>query len=84
MEAAADLLREALDAWASSEAALAGIGLGGLLEAPPRQRPADPMDAFREAGIEVVTLDDLDLPDDVDPYHLDPGPKRRATGQTVT
>ncbi|MFF3617483.1 hypothetical protein [Streptomyces sp. NPDC002580] len=70
---AADLLREALDAWAASEGARdAAIGLGDLMEAPPRQRPDDPMDAFREAGVQVVTLDDLDLPEDVDPYYLAP------------
>lgn len=71
-DAADDLLGESLDVWASSGAALAGVGLGGLMEAPPRQRPADPMDAFREAGVKVVTLDDLDLGDDIDPYHLAP------------
>ncbi|MGS2592037.1 hypothetical protein ACU6P3_32310, partial (plasmid) [Streptomyces hebeiensis] len=32
---------------------------------------ADPMDAFREAGMKVFTLDDLDL-GDVDTYHLAP------------
>ncbi|MDT0485239.1 hypothetical protein [Streptomyces doebereineriae] len=71
-DAAADLLGEALDVWASSGAARAGVGLAGSMEAPPRQRPADSMDALREAGIKVFTLDDLDLGDDVDPYHLAP------------
>lgn len=70
--AAADLLGESLDGWASSGAARAGIGLAGPMEAPPRQRPADPRDAFRKAGVKVFTLDDLDLGDDLDPYHLAP------------
>ncbi|MDG5807936.1 hypothetical protein P9869_35870 [Streptomyces ossamyceticus] len=71
-DAAEELLGEALDLWASSGAALAGVGLGGLMETPPRQRPADPMDAFREAGVKVFTLDDLNLSEDVDPYYLAP------------
>jgi hypothetical protein len=70
---AADLLASALDVWATSGAALAGVGLlGSLTDAPPRQRPADPMDALREAGGSVVTLDDLDLGDDIDPYYPAP------------
>jgi hypothetical protein len=78
-EAAADLLEDSLDHWAAGGATpeqiadvVKAVGLGGLREAPPRQRPADPMDAFRAAGIKVVTLDDLDLPEDVDPYYLAP------------
>ncbi|RZU28271.1 hypothetical protein EV284_6437 [Streptomyces sp. BK022] len=70
--AAADLLDATLDLWAMSGTSRPGIGLADrLTQAPPRQRPADPMDAFRKAGINVVTLDDLDL-GDVDAYHLAP------------
>ncbi|TLQ38961.1 hypothetical protein [Streptomyces marianii] len=70
-EAAAALLEDSLDHWAMGDPNL-GDAVQMLAEAPPRQRPADPMDAFRAAGIEVVTLDDLDLGDDVDAYHLAP------------
>ncbi|MGW2826395.1 hypothetical protein ACWC24_36230 [Streptomyces sp. NPDC001443] len=69
---AEELLREALDVWADSGARTAVIELGSLMEAPPRQRPDDPMAAFRQTGIKVVTLDDLDLPEDVDAYYLAP------------
>ncbi|MET8696906.1 hypothetical protein ABZV65_30700 [Streptomyces bauhiniae] len=70
--AATDLLDVTLDFWAMSGARDAALGLGDRhTQAPPRQRPADPMDAFREAGINVVTLDDLDL-GDIDAYHLAP------------
>ncbi|MFG2960867.1 hypothetical protein ACGF5O_44990 [Streptomyces sp. NPDC048291] len=68
---AEDLLEEALDVWDDSGAAQAGIGLGSIRQVPPRQRPADPMDTFRAAGIEVITLDDLDVDlDGIDTYHL--------------
>ncbi|MFG2986206.1 hypothetical protein ACGFYQ_33980 [Streptomyces sp. NPDC048258] len=66
-----DLLEDALDHWAMGAPLPAGL-VEKLAEAPPRQRPADPMDAFREAGIKVFTLDDLDLGDDVDAYYLAP------------
>jgi len=67
------LLRVTLDAWAVSEGTRkAAIGLGGLMDASRRQQPVDPTAALREAGIQVVTLDDLDLPDDVDPDCLAP------------
>ncbi|MDX3867236.1 hypothetical protein [Streptomyces europaeiscabiei] len=76
-EAASDLLEDALDHWAAAGATpeqvadvLKAVGLDR--SAPPRQRPADPTDAFREAGIKVFTLDDLDLGDDIDPYYLAP------------
>lgn len=71
-EARSDLLEDALDHWAmggpASEKEIADR-LKDLLGAPPRQRPADPMNAFREAGVKVFTLDDLDL-GDVDTYYL--------------
>ncbi|MFJ4343240.1 hypothetical protein [Streptomyces sp. NPDC088915] len=74
VEARADLLEDALDHWTmggpASEEEIADR-LADLLSAPPRQRPADPMDAFRKAGVQVFTLDDLDL-GDVDTYHLAP------------
>ncbi|MFI8944097.1 hypothetical protein [Streptomyces syringium] len=69
--AASDLLEDALDHWAMGTPLPADL-VDKLAAAPPRQRPADPMDAFRKAGIKVVTLDDLDLPDGVDPYYLAP------------
>ncbi|MFE4056700.1 hypothetical protein ACFXP3_10450 [Streptomyces sp. NPDC059096] len=69
--AASDLLEDALDHWAMGTPLPADL-VDKLAAAPPRQRPADPMDAFREAGITVVTLDDLDLGDDVDTYALAP------------
>uniref|UniRef100_UPI003F495F6E hypothetical protein n=1 Tax=Streptomyces sp. CA-136453 TaxID=3240050 RepID=UPI003F495F6E len=68
--AASDLLEDALDHWAMGTPLPADL-VDKLMAAPPRQRPADPMDAFREAGIKVVTLDDLDL-GDVDTYALAP------------
>ncbi|MDP5317414.1 hypothetical protein [Streptomyces poriferorum] len=72
------LLDDALDNWAALD--MDNISLlkevraasEGASRVPPRQRPADPMDAFRAAGINVVTLDDLDLGDGIDPYHLAP------------
>ncbi|MFD8566665.1 hypothetical protein [Streptomyces sp. NPDC059639] len=66
---AAALLEDALDHWAGSGADRAALGLS---DAPPRQRPADPMDAFRKAGVTVVALDDLDVGDDAAPYYLAP------------
>ncbi|MEW1551336.1 hypothetical protein [Streptomyces tsukubensis] len=75
-DAASDLLEDALDHWA-----VGGIGADEVTDmiktvmspgAPPRQRPADPLDGLRAAGVTVVTLDDLGLGDDVDPYHLAP------------
>ncbi|MFJ4745456.1 hypothetical protein [Streptomyces sp. NPDC088775] len=71
--AASDLLEDALDHWALGGASAEEIAdmVTVVPEAPPRQRPADPTDAYREAGIKVVTLDDLDL-GDVDTYHLAP------------
>ncbi|MFF9901288.1 hypothetical protein [Streptomyces longispororuber] len=77
-DSASDLLEDALDNWAmvgasAEEVAEALTDKAKIVrDAPPRQRPADPMDTFREAGVKVVTLDDLDLGDDVDPYHLAP------------
>ncbi|MEU5978514.1 hypothetical protein [Streptomyces sp. NPDC047315] len=70
-EAASDLLEDALDHWAMGTPLPADL-VDKLATAPPRQRPADPMDTFRAAGIKVVTLDDLDLGDDVDTYYLAP------------
>ncbi|WP_405393516.1 hypothetical protein OG596_38655 (plasmid) [Streptomyces sp. NBC_01102] len=70
--AAAALLEDALDHWSAGDpmrlANIVKLVAGG--EAPPRKKPADPMDTFRNAGINVFTLDDLDLGDDIDPYHL--------------
>lgn len=70
---ASDLLEDTLDHWAMGGADPDEIAdlIKVVRDAPPRQRPADPMDAFRNAGIKVVTLDDLDL-GDVDTYHLAP------------
>ncbi|MFI1798994.1 hypothetical protein ACH427_16835 [Streptomyces sp. NPDC020379] len=70
---ASDLLEDALDHWAMGGASAEEIAdmVKVVPGAPPRQRPADPMDAFRKAGVKVVTLDDLDL-GDVDTYHLAP------------
>lgn len=70
-EQVGDLLEDALDHWAMGAPLPADL-VEKLTKAPPRQQPADPMDAFRAAGIKVFTLDDLDLPDDVDTYHLAP------------
>ncbi|MFI8888622.1 hypothetical protein [Streptomyces sp. NPDC053813] len=72
--AASDLLEDALDHWAMGGASAEEIAdmVTVVPEAPPRQQSANPMDACREAGIKVVTLDDLDLGDDVDTYHLQP------------
>lgn len=69
-----ELLEDALDHWAvggASAEELAGK-VKVVHDAPPRQRPADPLDAFRKAGVTVFTLDDLDLGDDVDTYYLAP------------
>ncbi|MEU6965138.1 hypothetical protein [Streptomyces chrestomyceticus] len=62
-EAASDLLEDTLDMWAVGTPEKVADLLQALRspEAPPR--PADPLDAFREAGVKVVTLDDLDLPE---------------------
>ncbi|MFD4555259.1 hypothetical protein ACFWP5_13230 [Streptomyces sp. NPDC058469] len=72
--AAAALLDDALDHWAMGDGPVLAEAVRKVAEkvteAPPRRRPADPMDAFRAAGIDVFTLDDLDLGDDVDAYHL--------------
>lgn len=65
-----DLLEDALDHWAMGNPFPADL-VEKLAEAPPRQRPADPLAAFREAGVKVLTLDDLDL-GDIDTYHLAP------------
>ncbi|MEU2380337.1 hypothetical protein [Streptomyces misionensis] len=70
--AAAALLNDALDHWAMGDVSVLADAVRTAAEAPQRRRPADPMDAFRKAGIKVFTLDDLDLPDGVDPYHLAP------------
>ncbi|MGW3312997.1 hypothetical protein ACWDG9_41210 [Streptomyces sp. NPDC001073] len=69
-EDAADLLEVSLDAWAASGAAYPAVGL--LRDPAAQQRPTDPSDTFREAGIKVVTLNDLGLGDDIDPYQLAP------------
>ncbi|MEV8103168.1 hypothetical protein [Streptomyces sp. NPDC088135] len=76
-EAASALLEDTLDHWAMVDASAEDVAeLTGKVkivhDAPPRQRPADPLAAFREAGMKVFTLDDLDLGDDVDLYHLQP------------
>ena len=70
---ASELLEDALDHWAVGGADPDEIAnmVKVVHDAPPRQRPADPMDAFRKAGVKVFTLDDLDL-GDVDAYHLAP------------
>ncbi|MEU5483470.1 hypothetical protein [Streptomyces mirabilis] len=72
--AAAALLDDALGYWAMGDGPVLAEAVRKVAEkvteAPPRRRPADPMDAFRAAGIDVFTLDDLDLGDDVDAYHL--------------
>ncbi|MEV6357935.1 hypothetical protein [Streptomyces hydrogenans] len=71
-----ELLEDALDHWAVGEASAQELAdkVEVVRDAPPRQRPADPLDAFREAGVKVFTLDDLDLDlgDDVDTYYLAP------------
>ncbi|MFI8265320.1 hypothetical protein [Streptomyces sp. NPDC085665] len=69
--AASDLLEDALDHWAMGSP-LPSDFVEKLAEAPPRKRPADPLAAFREAGVKVFTLDDLDLGDDIDTYYLAP------------
>lgn len=71
---ARELLDDALDHWAIGGADLDEIAsmIKVVRDAPPRQRPADPTEALRAAGINVLTLDDLDLGDDIDPYHLAP------------
>ncbi|MFH8642314.1 hypothetical protein [Streptomyces goshikiensis] len=70
---ASELLEDTLDHWAMGGAAPDEIAdmIKVVHDAPPRQRPADPLDTFRNAGIKVVTLDDLDL-GDVDTYYLAP------------
>ncbi|MEU5163391.1 hypothetical protein AB0G74_27795 [Streptomyces sp. NPDC020875] len=73
---ASDLLEDTLDHWAAGGAGADEIAdaIKTVMspEAPPRQRPADPLDGLRAAGIEVFTLDDIDLPEGIDPYHLVP------------
>lgn len=76
---ASELLEDALDHWAMGSPLpadtvqrLASDLVDRLAEAPPRQRPTDPLAAFRAAGVQVFTLDDLDLPEDVDMYYLAP------------
>ncbi|CAL9677777.1 hypothetical protein SUDANB105_08088 (plasmid) [Streptomyces sp. enrichment culture] len=68
--AAAALLNDALDHWAMGDVAVLAEAVRTAAEAPLRRRPADPMDTFRATGIDVFTLDDLDLPDGIDAYHL--------------
>ncbi|MEW1926393.1 hypothetical protein [Streptomyces sp. NPDC088360] len=70
---ASELLEDALDHWAMGGATAEEIDdkVKVVHNAPPRQRPADPMDTFRKAGMKVFTLDDLDL-GDVDAYYLAP------------
>jgi hypothetical protein len=90
-ESVSDLLEDALDHWALGGASPEEIAAMAKFvpQAPTRRRPDDPMDAFREAGVEVFTLDDLDLPDDVDTYHLVPnygvfvGQTRTPDGQQL-
>ncbi|MDN3262873.1 hypothetical protein QWJ26_24315 [Streptomyces sp. CSDS2] len=71
--AATALLNDALDHWV-----LAAVGSAeepaspGTADRRGASRQADPMDAVRAAGVEVFTLDDLDLPDDIDTYYLAP------------
>ncbi|MFB6755474.1 hypothetical protein ACFCX6_31680 [Streptomyces sp. NPDC056353] len=74
-EQVSELLEDALDHWAAGgvpEEQIADmVKFVGSPNLPPRQRPADPMDAFRQAGIEVFTLDDLDVDlGGIDTYHL--------------
>ncbi|WP_055522927.1 hypothetical protein [Streptomyces graminilatus] len=74
-EQVSELLEDALDHWAAGgvpEEQIADmVKFVGSPDLPPRQRPADPMDAFRKAGIDVFTLDDLDVDlDGIDTYHL--------------
>ncbi|MEV6425043.1 hypothetical protein [Streptomyces sp. NPDC051662] len=68
--AAAALLDDALDHWAMGDGPGLAEAVRKVAEGASQRGTADPMDAFRAAGINVVTLDDLDLPDDVDTYHL--------------
>ncbi|MGW6651222.1 hypothetical protein ACWGA4_15560 [Streptomyces rubiginosohelvolus] len=83
------LLDDALDHWAALDMENVSLlkefraaGAGGN-RVPPRQRPADPMDTFRAAGINVVTVDDLDLGESIDPYYLAPN-YGVFPGQTTT
>ncbi|WP_239516337.1 MULTISPECIES: hypothetical protein [unclassified Streptomyces] len=71
---ASDLLEDTLDHWAAGGANPDEIAdmIKVVRDAPPRQRPADPMDAFRNAGVQVITLDELTAPDGIDLYHLSP------------
>ncbi|WP_019982786.1 MULTISPECIES: hypothetical protein [unclassified Streptomyces] len=81
-EEAADLLEDALDHWALGGASTDEItdmikkvmpsGPPPRTGGPQQDSDADPLDAFRQAGVDVFTLDDLDLDIDVDPYHLAP------------
>jgi hypothetical protein len=59
-----DLLEDALDHWSMGSPLPESI-LDAFVPAPgsakpPQQRHAEQMDAFRRAGVEVITLDDLD------------------------
>lgn len=69
---AAALLVDTLGHWAAGGPVRLGDLVGLATGAPPRRRPTDPIDTFGEAGVEVVTLDDVDLGDDVDTYDLFP------------
>ncbi|MFC7872044.1 hypothetical protein ACFUS2_12960 [[Kitasatospora] papulosa] len=73
------LLDDTLDHWAALDMANVGL-LKAIREMPSRQKPVDPMDQFRAAGINVVTLDDLDLDD---PYYVAPN-YGVFIGQTTT
>ncbi|MFN1193329.1 hypothetical protein ACK03K_34260 [[Kitasatospora] papulosa] len=82
---ASDLLEDTLDHWAAGAATSGEITniLNSLgTEPPTREQPASPMDALREAGIKVMTLDDMDL-HDLDLYHLQEN-YGVAIGQTTT
>ncbi|MFF0170221.1 hypothetical protein [Streptomyces prasinus] len=66
---AQELLEDTLDHWAGPGASVATVGLADRrTDAPPSPPPGEMMDRLREAGINVITLDDLDLPlpDDID------------------
>lgn len=71
--AAAALLNDSLDHWAVvDDGPVVAEAVRTFAEGAAQRRTADPMDAFREAGVRVFTLDDLDLGDDVDTYYLAP------------
>lgn len=81
-EDAEDLLQASLDLWVVSGAAQAAVGIGlpdgSLTEAPPRQRPADPMDAFRRPGSRSSPSTTL-----TSPRALTPTTLRRTTGSSL-